>query len=388
VVRHRITYTHRSELGEFWLSSDDAIPRFFWLARIIDQIPEAERERLWPSGYTIGASIVFPAQRVDGKMTINGARAWHPRIKDRFDLTVECIRRHYVQEPSPLSDVLARYADFFGLFGDFSSYADFFHLQDLVNEGASTLKFFAPFDDFTGSPLPATVDAYLDYSQRAAAFIHARNRRIAAYVGEHPPNMEPHGRHRGSTRWSRRLKPSDNGDNWRGCSRRAIVSVSTSARTWPASCSLRQLTGRGCCSRSGLRQAACACGCRRTPSGSSSRRSRPTRRDASSDQTGSVILTRPPPESSSRGWSASFTQRRRAMQRLRPRRPTEVRRARPVWDYAAGCISSPQRIGEAQRDLPGGAVTCRRVVLEIREATFIDQEWVGQPSFEEEPEPP
>ena len=29
-----------------------------------------------------------------------------------------------------------------------------------------------------------------------------------------------------------------------------------------------------------------------------------------------------------------------------------------VWDYAARCVSSPQRIGEAQRDLPGGAVTC------------------------------
>jgi hypothetical protein len=59
-----------------------------------------------------------------------------------------------------------------------------------------------------------------------------------------------------------------------------------------------------------------------------------------------------------------------------------------VWDYAARCISSPQRIGEAQRDVPGGAATCRRLVLEIREATFIDQEWVGQPSIEEEPEPP
>ena len=59
-----------------------------------------------------------------------------------------------------------------------------------------------------------------------------------------------------------------------------------------------------------------------------------------------------------------------------------------VWDYAARCISSPQRIGEAQRDLPGGAMTCRRLVLEIREAPFIGRKRVGQPSFEEEPEPP
>ena len=88
-------------------------------------------------------------------MTINVARGCHPRIKDRFDLTVECIRRHYLDEPSPLSDALARYADFFGLFGDFAGYVDFFHLQDLVNEDASAVKFFTPFEDFTASPLPA-----------------------------------------------------------------------------------------------------------------------------------------------------------------------------------------------------------------------------------------
>ena len=43
-------------------------------------------------------------------------------IRDRFDLTLECIRRHYLDEPSPLSATLARYADFFGLFGDFAGY--------------------------------------------------------------------------------------------------------------------------------------------------------------------------------------------------------------------------------------------------------------------------
>jgi hypothetical protein len=170
---------HRSELGEFLLSSDAVVPSFSWLASIVDQIPEVERDEFKRIGYTIGGMMVFPAQRVAGKMTINGARGWHPRIKDRFDLTVECIRRHYVEEPSPLSDTLARYADFFGLFGDFAGYVDFFHLQDLVNEDASTVRFFTPFADFTASPLPATVDAYLGYRQHAIEFIESRNRRIA-----------------------------------------------------------------------------------------------------------------------------------------------------------------------------------------------------------------
>jgi hypothetical protein len=122
---------HLSELGEVWLSSDAVIPSFSReskLAHIIDQIPEVEREAFNRIGYTIGGMMVFPANRVDRKMTINMARGCHPRIKDRFDLTVECIRRHYLDGPSPLSDTLARYQDFFGLFSDFAGYIDFFHL--------------------------------------------------------------------------------------------------------------------------------------------------------------------------------------------------------------------------------------------------------------------
>ena len=178
---------HRSELGEFWLSSDTAVPNFLYLPWIGDRFPELRRKGYWPDGYTIGGSIVFPAQRVDGRMTINVARAFNGRIKDRFDLTLECIRRHYLGEPSPLSDVLGRDADFFELFGTFASYVSFFHLQDLVHENDSTVRFHAPFSDFHSSPLPQNLDAYLAYRERAIEFIEARKQRIAAYVAEHPP---------------------------------------------------------------------------------------------------------------------------------------------------------------------------------------------------------
>src|SRR5262245_374857 len=105
------------DLGEFWLSSDTVIPsfsRYSKMAHIIAQVPEVEREEFRRIGYTIGGMMVFPGNKVDGKMTINGARGLNRRIADRFDLTVECIRRHYLDEPSPLSDTLARYGDFFG----------------------------------------------------------------------------------------------------------------------------------------------------------------------------------------------------------------------------------------------------------------------------------
>ena len=72
-----------------------------------------------------------------------------------------------------------------------AGYVDFFHLQDLVDEATSTVRFFTPFDDFTGPPRPATLDAYLSYRQHAAQFLESRNRRIAAaqlpLIGHRPP---------------------------------------------------------------------------------------------------------------------------------------------------------------------------------------------------------
>jgi hypothetical protein len=184
---------HRSdELGEFFLSSDTVVPtwsrlhrddtRWAQVAPIIEQIPEAKRDYFKRIGYTIGGMMVFPSNQVAGAMTINQARGCHRSISDRFDLTLECIRRHYLNERSPLSPRLAGYPEFFRLFGDFPGYVSFFHLQDLVNEDARTIKFMMPFDDFTTGPLPRTLDAYLEYRERAIEFIELRNRRIAAHV--------------------------------------------------------------------------------------------------------------------------------------------------------------------------------------------------------------
>src|SRR5262245_63177587 len=114
------------------------------MAHITGQIPAAECEAFNRLGYTIGGMMVFPGNKVGGAMTINGARGCNARIADRFDLTMECIRRYYLGEPSPLRDTLARYADFFGLFGDFAGYTDFFHLEDLVDEATSVVRLFTP----------------------------------------------------------------------------------------------------------------------------------------------------------------------------------------------------------------------------------------------------
>lgn len=172
---------HQSELGEFLLSSDSVVPCFAReprISHIIKQIPSQELDTFKWISYTIGGMMVFPGNRIGGKMTINGARGFHPQIKDRFDLTVECIRRYYLNEVSPLSETFNRYSDFFALFEDFRSYVEFFLLQDLVSKDFSTVKFFTPFDDFKTSPLPACREAYVRYKQLAMDFIEARNSRI------------------------------------------------------------------------------------------------------------------------------------------------------------------------------------------------------------------
>lgn len=173
---------HRSELGEFCLSSDGMIPSFRYMTSMIDQIPADEHDEFMRIGHTIGDFIIFPANRIDGRATINGTRGMHPLIRDRFDLTLECIRRFYAGEDfNPLGDVLDRYKRFFNLFVDFAGYVDFFLLQDLTNETASAINFFMPFDNFRSPPRPKTLDAYIAYRKLAIGFLTSRNRRIDTY---------------------------------------------------------------------------------------------------------------------------------------------------------------------------------------------------------------
>lgn len=173
---------HRSELGEFYLSSDSVIPTFLGHLRaqpVLDQLTDEEKEAFLHLGYTIGGMMVFPSNKVDGRMTINAARGFTRSIADRMDLTLECIRRHYRGETSPLAATLARYGDFFAQFEDFPGYVGFFLLQDLV-DGEGRVRFFLPFDDFAPPSVPTDLAGYRDYERRTTEFVHARNARIAA----------------------------------------------------------------------------------------------------------------------------------------------------------------------------------------------------------------
>jgi|SRR5919109_2162218 hypothetical protein len=176
---------HQSSRGEFRLSSDSVMQTWSrqeaWskMQAVIAQIPQQEMEHFLTVAHQIGGKIVFP---VESKPTINQARGTNPAIADRFDLTLECIRLHYLGEASPLADVLMRYKDFFALFEDFKGYTEFFLLQDMVSDDASAVDFLLPSAGFDSSALPDSVGAYEDYRRNAIRFVEARNHRMNEYV--------------------------------------------------------------------------------------------------------------------------------------------------------------------------------------------------------------
>ena len=177
---------HRSDVGEFFLSSDSVIATFsYWqsTADLIRQVPKADVETFETAGYTIGGMMVFPSNKVDRQWTLNMARGMDRKIADRIDLTLECIRRHYLHQPSPLGAALSRYANFFDLFEGFPGYVNFFLLQDLL-DGDGAVRFFMPFDDFTGPAVPDDLGTYQEFRRRSIDFVQARNVRIDQWARE------------------------------------------------------------------------------------------------------------------------------------------------------------------------------------------------------------
>lgn len=172
---------HKSTLGEFFLSSDSighTYSRVKKMSHIIDEINKAEIDSFFSICSTIGAYIIFPAKRINNKMTINGARGVNHKIQDRFDLTLECIRRLYKNQQSPLTDVLERNFNFFKLFSNFEGYVNYFLLQDLVEGDYEAIKFWSNFDNFETAPLPASKEEYISYMNKLLSFVEARNQRI------------------------------------------------------------------------------------------------------------------------------------------------------------------------------------------------------------------
>ena len=172
---------HKSELGEFVLSSDSIAHTYSNIKSttdIVKKIDAEELEKFVSLCSTIGGYIIFPSERINNQMTINGARGVNKKIRDRFDLTLECIRKYYKNEDSPLNETFERYKQFFNLFESFNGYVDFFLLQDLVTSDYLSIKYFVPFESFENYPLPNDIEEYKQYKYNLSNFVSSRSQRM------------------------------------------------------------------------------------------------------------------------------------------------------------------------------------------------------------------
>jgi len=152
---------HGSVLGTFHLGSDSIIHTYRrpGLRLILDALEPGELDRFVRVAYMIGSYHVFP---LGNGRSLNQTRGFDKKAN--------------------VADVLSRYREFFRLFRDFRGYVDFFLLQDLVDEDMRSVRFFLE-GGFERKPLPQDVEDYRAYSQRAIAFVLARNARMLESVG-------------------------------------------------------------------------------------------------------------------------------------------------------------------------------------------------------------
>lgn len=169
---------------DFYFGSDSIINMYIhhktmqWLItdvkKQIDNFDKFYEEYLRKS-YTIGGEIIFPKY----PKSINVERGkFNGKIKDRFDLTLECIRRYYNNEQSPLYDTLRDNHKFFDLFLDFSGYVNFFYLNDLVSKDYKSINFYLDFDNFERDSRPQTVEEWNTLYNKQMEFLYKRNIRI------------------------------------------------------------------------------------------------------------------------------------------------------------------------------------------------------------------
>ena len=135
------------------------------------------KESYWHRTYTIGGSIIFPLQ----KWSMNQARGCSMRICDRWDLTLECIRRFYQGKQTPLDKALEKSRNFFNLFIDFKGYVDFFLLQDCVDEDYN-VKLWLNTELFETKPMPKDMETYKNWINSQLEFVAKRNDRIKQYI--------------------------------------------------------------------------------------------------------------------------------------------------------------------------------------------------------------
>lgn len=163
------------------LASDSLINSMTHWRRLqsaLTSIPESEQRVFRRRASSIAATGLWPQRIGEAGHSINQARGVHRQVADRLDLTVECVRRHYAGQDSPLAAVMENASDFFALWPGWRSWVQWWLLDDLVDEEGQ-LKWLLPFTDFGNEEAwPTTPAAWRSYRDRCLDFIDGRAARI------------------------------------------------------------------------------------------------------------------------------------------------------------------------------------------------------------------
>lgn len=132
---------------------------------------------------TIGGFMLFPRHR----QSLNQTRGVNARINDRFDLTLECIRRMYLKKDNPLQSALERDKSFFDGFGTFENYVNFFCLNSSWVKDGQVLNLMDNTSlenyNFDKNPLPIK-DNWWSFYNNIKERLRFRNEQIEKPNGE------------------------------------------------------------------------------------------------------------------------------------------------------------------------------------------------------------
>lgn len=150
--------------------------------QVYQKLPDYKKqvEEFTRRTYTMPGEIIFPMH----SNSINQRRGMHGKIRDRWDLTMECIRRFYNGEDSPLGKVLESDREFFELFVDFKGYVDYFLLNDCVSEDYSRVQIWLGDASFSKNALPQSVEEYFSFMEKQDRFLEKRRARMQAFIAE------------------------------------------------------------------------------------------------------------------------------------------------------------------------------------------------------------
>ena len=157
--------------GLFFARSKNSVPELKRMLHDYDAFVEDFEQKSW----TIGGEIIFPIHN----NSMNQLRGTNAYVMDRWDLTMECIRRFYLDEDSPLFKVLDADRKFYELFVDFKGYVDFFYLQDCVTSDYKNVIFLQ--DDCSLAqtmPLPRSAGEHIVWTERSLQLISKRAERM------------------------------------------------------------------------------------------------------------------------------------------------------------------------------------------------------------------